>query len=94
MSRWSALAATLAAGLLLLVVGGAGAGPRGDVTGDGVVDGADAERVLEAVVGTRTLTSVERAAADVDGDGDADVADAQQIRQRSAVTVAPVEPTP
>jgi hypothetical protein len=91
MSR--ALGAALAV-LLWLAVGGAGAGMRGDVTGDGVVDGADADRVLEAVVGTRALVPAERGAADVDGDGDADVADAQLIRQRSAASAAPGETTP
>jgi hypothetical protein len=70
------------------------AGARGDVTGDGVVNGADADRVLEAVVGTRALAPAERAAADVDGDGDADVADAQLIRQRSATSAAPAGTTP
>ena len=80
--------------LLWLAVAAAGAGMRGDVTGDGIVDGADADRVLEAVVGTRALTPAERAAADVDGDGDADVADAQLIRQRNATSAAPAGTTP
>ena len=72
-----------AAGLLALALaaGTAAAGPQGDVNGDGVVDGADADRVLEAVVGTRSLDAGERARADVDGDGNVTVADAQRIRQ-------------
>jgi hypothetical protein len=91
------MTAALAAGLLLFVfcVGGvAVAGVRGDVTGEGIVDGVDADRVLEAVVGTRALSPAERAAADVDGDGDVDVADAQLIRQRSATSPASGGATP
>jgi hypothetical protein len=71
---------TLALGLALAQVPAALA-LRGDVDGNGVVDDRDAQLVLDAVVGTRSLTSAERAAADVDGDGDVDVADAQLIRQ-------------
>ena len=53
----------------------------GDVNNDGSINGTDAQWVLESVVGTRTLTASQEAAADVDGDGDADAADAQMIRQ-------------
>jgi hypothetical protein len=56
----------------------------GDVDGNGVVDAGDAERILEAIVGTRTLSPAERAAADVDDDGDVDVADAHRLRRRAA----------
>ena len=55
--------------------------PAGDVEQDGYIDNTDAQRVLEALVGTRVLTAAQRAAADVDSDGDVDVADAQRIKQ-------------
>src|SRR5882672_638034 len=59
----------------------------GDVNNDGAINGTDAQYVLQAVVGTRTLTPAQRADADVDGDGDVDVADAQLIQQFTSGTI-------
>jgi len=51
----------------------------GDVDGDGRRSDRDARRILEAVVGARTLDLEARAAADVTGDGRLDPADAQML---------------
>lgn len=60
----------------------------GDVERDGFIDDLDAQRVLEWVVGARSLTAAQRADADVDGDGDVDVADAQRIKQYVAGSIS------
>jgi len=66
-------------------------GLLGDVDDDGQITTADAQMVLETVVGIRTLSPTEEAAADVDGNGAVDVADAQWIAQfaSGAVTAFP-----
>ena len=53
----------------------------GDLDGDGMITETDAQWVLEAVIGVRTLSPTEAADADVDGDGVVSVEDAQLIRQ-------------
>ena len=54
---------------------------EGDVDGDGDTDQADAEMVMEYLVGSRTLGSLPNAAdADADGDSDIDMRDATLIR--------------
>ena len=85
--RFAAFAVVIA---LALVHGPAGAEPtRGDVNGDGRVDGADALLVLRHVRGLATLTEEQRARADVSplpgadgrviGDGSITQADAEQL---------------
>ena len=51
----------------------------GDVDGDGEVTLDDAKMILDAYVGSVTLTADQTKAGDMDGDGDADLVDAQAI---------------
>lgn len=54
---------------------------RGDVNGDGKVDSADVQYLLEAVAGRRQLTPIQFAAADLNGDGALTVADVTLLRR-------------
>ena len=65
----------------------------GDVSNDGAVDAADALRVLQASVGLRTLTDIQREVADVNGDNFVDAADAILILRYAAglIDAFPVE---
>ena len=56
---------------------------RGDVTGDGYANTSDVRRVLEGVLGQKTFTPAEQAAADADGNGEASSSDAREILQAS-----------
>lgn len=64
----------------------------GDVDGDNDVDATDAQQVIEAAVGFRVLTPVQKQDADVDGDSDADMADAQLIQQFAAGVITQFPP--
>ncbi len=55
----------------------------GDSTNDGVITSVDALYVLQAVVGTRTLTAEQIAYCDVNGDGDITSVDALHILQKA-----------
>ena len=67
-------------------------GLLGDVDGDGSVTFADADRVLEAVIGMTTLTPQQEEDADVDGTGAVDVKDALMIQQFAAGSLAEFPP--
>ncbi|MBI2664138.1 hypothetical protein HYX10_02235 [Candidatus Woesearchaeota archaeon] len=56
-------------------------GTYGDVNGDGVVDVADSQLVLQAAVGSRILTAAQTAAADLDKSGRVSAADSSIILQ-------------
>jgi len=64
----------------------------GDVDDNGFIDGDDASRVLEAVIGTRVLTPTEEVAADVDGTGVVGLEDAVLIEQFVAGEIANFPP--
>ncbi|MDR1797130.1 MAG: dockerin type I repeat-containing protein [Clostridiales Family XIII bacterium] len=54
----------------------------GDVDGDGVVTISDAVRIVNALIGSATLTEVQFAAADMDGDGTLSMTDVVLLVQR------------
>jgi len=54
-------------------------GIYGDVNGDGIVNGVDAQFIAQYVAGTRTLDACQLKKADVNGDGIVDAVDAQYI---------------
>ncbi len=58
----------------------------GDPSGDGEVTAIDARWVLQAAAGNKTLTDIEKKAADVNGDGEVTAIDARWILQIAAGT--------
>jgi hypothetical protein len=62
--------------------------PQGMTGRDGAVSALDAAYVLQAVVGTRTLTPMQRLACDVTGDGSLSSLDAARILQYSVGSLA------
>lgn len=58
-------------------------GQRGDVNGDGLINSADAQWILQYAVGSRTLTAAQKKLADVTGDGKINSSDALKILQYS-----------
>ncbi len=58
----------------------------GDTNGDGKVSAVDARMVLQAVAGTKTLTSAEQKRADFNEDGKVTAVDARWILQKVAGT--------
>lgn len=81
---WSRLAILL----LLLILTPVALAFLGDVDSDLDIDNTDAQQVIEAVIGIRTLNPQQQIDADVDSDGDVDIADAQLIQQFVAGTLA------
>jgi len=65
-----------------LYFGLGGAGDRGDVNNDGVIDVRDVRLILQAALGLVTLTEDEQVLADVNGDGQVTRADAEALARK------------
>ena len=74
----------------------AGGSIKGDISGDGTVDGSDATMALKEYAslgqGISTLTAAQSAAADVDGSGNVDGSDATMILRYYALAGGGVTP--